>query len=120
MVAFVLFGHRHGAKLSRRGALKVPDAQRHVSHGSLREAAGGDGNGADRAPRCERSISAQCERPALGPRRARSGRGAGVSRDAALAPANRAEEKQWNPLSLSPDVGYRRKSGVWQTAYGRM
>jgi hypothetical protein len=32
--------------------------------------AGGDGNGADRAPRCERSISAQCERPTPGPRRA--------------------------------------------------
>ena len=55
-----------------------------------RKPAGRDGNGADRAPRCERSISAQCERPTPGPRRARCGRGAGVSRDAALAPANRA------------------------------
>jgi len=40
--------------------------------------AGGDGNGADRAPRCERSISAQCERPTPGPRRARCGRAASV------------------------------------------
>ena len=32
--------------------------------------AGGDRNAADRAPRCERSISAQCERPTTGPRRA--------------------------------------------------
>jgi len=42
-----------------------------------RKLAGGDGNGADRAPRCERSISPQCERPTPGPRRARCGRGAG-------------------------------------------
>src|SRR3954447_16780680 len=39
MVALVRFGHRHGARLSRRGALKVPNAQRHVSHGSLGEEA---------------------------------------------------------------------------------
>jgi hypothetical protein len=37
--------------------------------------AGGDGNDAHGAPRCERSISAQCERPTSGPRRARCGRG---------------------------------------------
>jgi hypothetical protein len=66
----------------------VPNAQCHVSLWGrcARKRAGGDGNGADRAPRCERSISAQCGRPTPGPRRARCGRGAGVSRDAALAP----------------------------------
>jgi hypothetical protein len=36
--------------------------------------AGDRGKGADTAPRSERSLSAHCERPRLGPRRARCGR----------------------------------------------
>jgi hypothetical protein len=72
--------------------------------------AGGDGNGADRAPRCERSISAQCERPTPGPRRARCGRRAGVHPPpgrAGLAPASGQEQRRRADRSYPCEGGRR-------------
>ena len=70
-----------------------------------RKPAGGDGNGADRAPRCERSISAQYERPTPGPRRARSGRGAGVrpgAIEASAAPASVGRSSSAGAVEFHP------------------
>lgn len=59
------------SKSGCRAANRNPPPRRQKQGAGL---ASGDGNGADRAPHCERSISAQCERPTPGPRRARCGR----------------------------------------------
>ena len=79
-----------------RGARRAPAPRQRQAAGP----AGDRGKGADTAPRSERSLSAECERPRLGPRRARYGRAASVSRRPRLAPAS-VGQRAWRPVSGS-------------------
>jgi hypothetical protein len=91
------------SKSGCRAANRNPPSRRQ-KHGA--GPAGGDGNGADRAPRCERSISAQCERPTPGPRRARCGRVAGRYRRAPARYRNARRAAVTSPVSRT--CGYAR------------
>ena len=72
-----------GSRRGREPTGRVPAPRQKQGAGP----AGGHGNGADTAPRCERSLSAECERPSPGPRRACCGRHAGAWLDAELTHA---------------------------------
>ena len=75
--------------------------------------AGGDGNGAYRAPRCERSISAQCERPTPGlATRARCGRDSEATADDRRASAFLTDRTSLTPPPTSlPCAAWRPPRG---------